>query len=42
MGEMRKGRPDELPLMFFAFDLLHQDGVDLRASTALRAEAGPA
>jgi len=30
MAEMRSRKPDELPLMFFAFDLLHQNGVDLR------------
>jgi bifunctional non-homologous end joining protein LigD len=30
MAEMRRGSPDELPLMFFAFDLLHQDGVSLQ------------
>jgi hypothetical protein len=27
---MRTSRPDESQLMFMAFDLLHQDGVDLR------------
>ena len=27
---MRTGSPDERQLMFLAFDLLHQDGVDLR------------
>ena len=30
LGEMRKSWQDEQRLMFFAFDLLHQDGVDLR------------
>ena len=30
MVEMRSSSPDELPLMFLAFDLLHQNGVDLR------------
>jgi ATP dependent DNA ligase domain len=30
MAQMRTGHPDERQLMFLAFDLLHQDGVDLR------------
>jgi ATP-dependent DNA ligase len=30
MAQMRTSTPDESPLMFLAFDLLHQDGVDLR------------
>jgi len=30
MREMRTNHPDESQLMFLAFDLLHQDGVDLR------------
>jgi bifunctional non-homologous end joining protein LigD len=30
MATMRSRRPDERQLMFFVFDLLHQDGVDLR------------
>ena len=30
LGEMRKSWQDEERLTFFAFDLLHQDGVDLR------------
>ena len=30
MHEMRTRRPDELALVLFCFDLLHQDGVDLR------------
>ena len=30
MREMRTSHPDEAQLMFLAFDLLHQDGVDLR------------
>ena len=30
MAQMRTSHPDENPLMFLAFDLLHQDGVDLR------------
>jgi bifunctional non-homologous end joining protein LigD len=30
MGEMHTRAPDERHLMFFAFDLLHLDGVDLR------------
>jgi ATP-dependent DNA ligase len=30
MREMRTRTPDESQLMFLAFDLLHQDGVDLR------------
>jgi ATP-dependent DNA ligase len=30
MREMRGSRPDETQLMFLAFDILHQDGVDLR------------
>jgi bifunctional non-homologous end joining protein LigD len=30
MREMRTSRPDESQLMFLVFDLLHQDGVDLR------------
>lgn len=31
MAEMRKRRPDETQLVFVVFDLLHQDGVDLRS-----------
>src|SRR5262245_9243855 len=31
MREMRTSHPDESQLMILAFDLLHQDGVDLRA-----------
>ena len=31
MAQMRTSHPDESRLMFLAFDLLHQDGVDLRA-----------
>jgi hypothetical protein len=31
MAQMRTSHPDETQLMFLAFDLLHQDGVDLRA-----------
>ena len=31
MPQMRTSHPDESQLMFMAFDLLHQDGVDLRA-----------
>jgi ATP-dependent DNA ligase len=30
MAEMRTSRPDEAQLMYLAFDMLHQDGVDLR------------
>jgi ATP-dependent DNA ligase len=30
MAQMRTSHPDEGQLMFLAFDLLHQDGVDLR------------
>ena len=30
MAQMRTSSPDESQLMFLAFDLLHQDGVDLR------------
>ena len=30
MSQMRTSSPDEGQLMFLAFDLLHQDGVDLR------------
>ena len=30
MRQMRTRHPDESQLMFMAFDLLHQDGVDLR------------
>ena len=30
MAQMRTSEPDESQLMFLAFDLLHQDGVDLR------------
>jgi ATP-dependent DNA ligase len=30
MAQMRTNHPDESRLMFLAFDLLHQDGVDLR------------
>ena len=30
-SEMRQGRPDTSRMAFFAFDLLHQDGVDLRS-----------
>ena len=29
-AEMRQGRPDTSRMAFFAFDLIHQDGVDLR------------
>ena len=31
MAQMRTSAPDESQLMILAFDLLHQDGVDLRA-----------
>jgi bifunctional non-homologous end joining protein LigD len=31
MRQMRTRRPDESQLLFMAFDLLHQDGVDLRS-----------
>jgi bifunctional non-homologous end joining protein LigD len=31
MAQMRTTHPDESQLMFIAFDLLYQDGVDLRA-----------
>jgi bifunctional non-homologous end joining protein LigD len=31
MAQMRTSHPDESRLMFLAFDLLYQDGVDLRA-----------
>ena len=31
MAQMRTNRADESQLIFLAFDLLHQDGVDLRA-----------
>ena len=31
MAQMRTSHPDESQLMFLMFDLLHQDGVDLRA-----------
>ena len=31
MAEMRTNHPDESPLMFLVFDILHQDNVDLRA-----------
>src|SRR5262245_19614047 len=30
MAQMRTRAPDETRLMFFVFDLLHQEGVDLR------------
>jgi len=30
MAQMCMSEPDEAQLMFLAFDLLHQDGVDLR------------
>ena len=30
MAQMRTSSPDKSQLMFLAFDLLHQDGVDLR------------
>jgi hypothetical protein len=30
MAQMRTSEPDESQLMFLAFDLLHQDGLDLR------------
>ena len=30
MAQMRTSSPDESQLMFLVFDLLHQDGVDLR------------
>src|SRR5262245_31838761 len=33
MTEMRTRRPDKTALMFLAFDLLHQDGVDCGAGT---------
>jgi bifunctional non-homologous end joining protein LigD len=33
MWQMRARWPDESRLMFLAFDLLHQDGVDLRSET---------
>ena len=33
MWQMRTRWPDESRLMFLAFDLLHQDGVDLRSLT---------
>jgi bifunctional non-homologous end joining protein LigD len=33
---MRSRSPDESRLMFLAFDLLHQDGADLRSETSLR------
>ena len=39
---MRTSDPDESQLMFLVFDLIHQDGVDLRAFTPVRAQAGPA
>ena len=45
MPEMRTGHPDESQLMFLAFDLLHQDGVDLRGlplSSARRTCTGSA
>jgi hypothetical protein len=38
MVEMRTRWPDESVLMFFAFDILHQDGVDLRSALAHRTE----
>jgi len=30
MAQMRTSHPDESRLMFLVFDILHQDGVDLR------------
>jgi bifunctional non-homologous end joining protein LigD len=30
MAQIRTSHPDESQLMFLVFDLLHQDGVDLR------------
>jgi len=30
MAQMRTNRPEETQLMFLTFDILHQDGVDLR------------
>jgi ATP-dependent DNA ligase len=33
MSEMRRRWPDESRLIFLAFDLLHQDGADLRSKT---------
>jgi len=33
MWQMRSRWPDESRLMFLAFDLLHQDGADLRSET---------
>jgi bifunctional non-homologous end joining protein LigD len=32
-AEMRQGRPDTSRMAFFAFDLIHRDGVDLRRMT---------
>ena len=31
MAQMRTSSPDEAQFMFMVFDLLHQDGIDLRA-----------
>lgn len=39
---MRSRWPGEDDLMFFAFDLLHQDGVDPQGAPALGAQTGPA
>jgi ATP dependent DNA ligase domain len=36
MAQMRTSSPDESQLMFLAFDLLHQDGVDLRSLTLIQ------
>jgi hypothetical protein len=35
MDEMRTRRPDESALVYFCFDLLHQDGVDVRGGRTL-------
>jgi len=44
MAQMRTSSPDESLLMFLAFDLLHQDGVDFRGLplTERRARSGKA
>jgi bifunctional non-homologous end joining protein LigD len=42
MAQMRACHPDESQLMFMAFDLLHQYGVELRALALVRAHARPA
>jgi hypothetical protein len=39
VAQMRTSDPDESQLMFLVFDLIHQDGVDLRAFTPVRAQA---